>query len=475
MEKRVRITVENLSEPLLIPADAYISKDYAEAEADRLWAKVWQQAGRVEEIPDVGSFITYEICNDSLLIVRSAPDTIKAFHNVCTHRGRRLVSTPKGAHSAAGKQKKFVCGYHAWTFDTNGKATYILDQSDWKGQLTEMCTNLREVKVDTWGGWIFINMDLDCEPLREFLEPVASLLDPFEFEQMRYRFRAWGIFDCNWKVALEAFLEPYHVAGTHPQLTKYGDFYAWSRALGRHGHDGYDTKEHKVAGQDVAADTSVHRAAKGDDARISTAQMQQEFWDTVGAATTETLVKAAQRLVHELPAGTPAAEVHHHWLESARRDDAERGVIWPEISDKQMSDAGLAQSIFPNMNFLPGPTFLLYYRVRPYGTDPDKCIYEAIALDRFPPGQQPQTEWQFLEQDPDRWPYVIGQDISNMIEVQKGLKSRGFAGNLPNPWQERKVSNLHRNLAEYMEMGEPQLLESGLLESQLPASELRGQ
>lgn len=452
------IKVEDLEKPLIIPVEAFISREYAEAEADKLWAKVWQQAGRVEEIPEVGNFITYEICNDSILIVRTAPDTIKAYHNVCTHRGRRLVSTPEGAHSASGQKTKFVCGYHAWTFDLDGRATFILDKEDWKGSLSDMCTSLREVKVDTWAGWIFINMDRDCEPLREYLEPVASLLDPFEFEKMRYRFRVWGIFDCNWKVALEAFLEPYHVAGTHPQLSKYGDFYAWSRALGKHGHDGYDTKTHKAEGEGASVDTSVHRAAKGDDARLSIAQMQQEFWDTIGAATTETLVKAAQRLVDELPEGTPAAEVHHHWLESARRDDAARGVQWPNISDKQMSDAGLALSIFPNMNFLPGPTFLLYYRVRPYKGDPDKCIYEAIALDRFPEGQEPKTEWTFLPQDPAKWPYVIGQDISNMVEVQKGMKSRGFPGILPNPWQERKVSNLHRNLAEYMNAGTPKLM-----------------
>jgi len=452
------ICVEDLSEPLVIPAEAFISREYAEAEADRLWAKVWQQAGRVEEIPKIGNFFTYEICNDSILVVRTATDVIKAYHNVCPHRGRRLVSTRADAHSASGRKSKFVCGYHAWTFDLDGKASYILDKDDWKGKLTEVCSSLREVRVDTWGGWIFINMDSNCEPLREFLEPIATLLDPFEIDRMRYRFRVWGVFDCNWKVALEAFLEPYHVAGTHPQLLKYGDFYAWSRALGLHGHDGYDNKEHKAEGEGAAVDTSVHRAGKGEDARVSIAQMQKEFWETVNAATTQTLVNAAQRLLNELPAGTPATEVHHYWLESARRDDAMRGVVWPEISDRQMSDAGLGLSIFPNMNCLPGPTFLLYYRVRPYGNDPDKCIYEAVALDRYPVDEEPKTEWTFLGQDPDKWPYVIGQDISNMIEVQKGLKSRGFAGNLPNPWQERKVSNLHRNLANYMGMGAPRLL-----------------
>jgi len=120
-----------------------------------------------------------------------------------------------------------------------------------------------------------------------------------------------------------------------------------------------------------------------------------------------------------------------------------------------MAAAGLALSIFPNMNLIPGPTFSLYYRVRPYGSDPDKCIYEAVALDRFPAGEEPKTEWVFAEQDLTAWPHVIAQDISNMVEVQRGLKSRGFRGNLPNPWQERKVTNLHRGLAKYMGTGAP--------------------
>jgi phenylpropionate dioxygenase-like ring-hydroxylating dioxygenase large terminal subunit len=446
------VRAEDLSEPLIYPVDAYISEEYARAESDRLWAKVWQHAGRVEELPEVGSYLTYEIGNDSILIVRTASGRLKAYHNVCTHRGRRLVGTPPGANHACGTARKFGCNYHAWTFDLDGKATYILDQDDWKGALTEERTSLAEVKVDTWGGWIWINMDPKCIPLREYLEPIATLLDPFEFDRMRYKFRQWVIFDCNWKVALEAFLEPYHVKGTHPQLMKYGDFYAWSKALGLHGNDGYDTRRGDAGS---AADTTVHRAAKGPDARKSIAQMQTEFMATIGASTTQTLVDAAQRLVDELPEGTPAHEVHHHWLESARRDDAARGVIWPNITDQQMADAGLAQSVFPNMNILPGPTFVLYYRVRPYRNDPDKCIYEAVALERFPPGQEPKTELKYAEPTEANWRAVIAQDFSNMLEVQRGLHSRGFRGNLPNPHQEQKVSNLHRNLARYMGMGAP--------------------
>ncbi|CAN7556779.1 aromatic ring-hydroxylating dioxygenase subunit alpha [Phenylobacterium sp. LjRoot219] len=455
MNQPTQLAIDDLSEPLAYPVEAYVSRAYAEAEADRLWAKVWQHAGRVEDIPEVGDYITYEIGKDSILIVRAAPDRITAFHNVCPHRGRRLVDTPAGGNGARGSKPRFVCGFHGWTFDAEGRNTHILDKTDWQGVLTDARTCLTSVKVDTWGGWIWINMDPDCVPLRDYLEPAAGLLDPFAFEKMRYRFRQWVVFDCNWKVALEAFMEPYHVAATHPQLLKYGDFYAWSKAQGLHGNDGYASKQ----ADDSAASTTVHRTGKGADARLMMAEMQKEFWETVGASTTQIMVDAAARLPDELPEGTPAAEVHHHWLESVKADYAAIGVAWPEISEAQMADAGLAWHIFPNMGILQGPTFALCYRTRPYGGDPGKCIYEAYAIERFAEGQAPATEWVHAEATEDNWRKVIAQDFSNMVAVQQGLESRGFRGALPNPFQERKVTNLHRNLARYMGVGAPTPIE----------------
>ena len=98
-------TAEELSEPVRIGVEAYVSEDYARAERDKLWRKVWQQVGRVEEIPEVGSYLTYDILDDSILVVRTAPDEIRAYHNVCSHRGRRLVDTPAGAKNACGKAR----------------------------------------------------------------------------------------------------------------------------------------------------------------------------------------------------------------------------------------------------------------------------------------------------------------------------------------------------------------------------------
>jgi hypothetical protein len=111
---------EELSEPLTIPVEAYVSEDYARAERNKLWRKVWLQVGRVEELPEVGSYLTYDILDDSIIVVRTGPAEFKAHHNVCMHRGRRLVDTPEGAKHARGRAlgssyADSMAGHTDWT------------------------------------------------------------------------------------------------------------------------------------------------------------------------------------------------------------------------------------------------------------------------------------------------------------------------------------------------------------------------
>ena len=115
------LTDEDLGEPLTYPVDAFISRDYAAAEDELLWSKVWQMAGRVEEVPEVGDFVTYDIGDESIVIVRTSPDTLKAYYNACPHRGRQLVNTPDDLNCACGKKRTFVCGFHGWTFNRTAR------------------------------------------------------------------------------------------------------------------------------------------------------------------------------------------------------------------------------------------------------------------------------------------------------------------------------------------------------------------
>jgi hypothetical protein len=247
---------------------------------------------------------------------------------------------------------------------------------------------------------------------------------------------------------MEAFIETYHVEGTHPQLLRFADFYTWSKPAGLHSVHGFAERQHDP---DIAANNTIIRAGKGDDPRITTAEMQADILETVNASTTQPLVDAAARLVDELPAGTPAGEVMAHFIDSAKRDDAARGVIWPEIDPELYAQTGINWHIFPNMSLQHGYSFVLCYRGRPApGFDPDRCIFETAVLELFPSGQEPQTEWVEAEPTQENWRKVLAQDFANMREVQRGLKSRAFPGALPNPKQEKPVINFHRNLAAFV-------------------------
>ena len=429
--------------PTIVGIEAYVSPEYARAENDRLWGKVWQVACREEELARVGDFVTYDILDESIIVSRVAEDRIAAYYNVCQHRGRRLT---KGC----GHARAFVCRFHGWRWDLEGKNTFVLAQDDWEGTLTEDNLRLKTVKVDTWGGWVFINMDPDCEPLRDFLGTAADMLEPFELDKMRYRWRQWLTFPCNWKVAMEAFVEGYHVDGTHPQLTKYGSKSSWSQAHGRHSvfgpaaQKGFGGASGGIARQDV-------------DMRLALADVVSQLWDEVNATTTQTIVTAAGRLADELPEGTPPGEVQAHLMTQAAKDDAARGVIWPRIDPAHFAKAGTVWHIFPNTVSIQGPTFALCYRARPNGYDPNSCIFEVYVIERFPEGQEPKPENVHVGiEEEEKWRKVLCQDFANMEAVQQGIKSRGFMGPRPNPVQERGVTNFHRSLAEYMGTGAPE-------------------
>jgi phenylpropionate dioxygenase-like ring-hydroxylating dioxygenase large terminal subunit len=431
--------------PVVIGIDAYVSEAYARAEDEKLWAKVWQVACREEEIRKVGDYVTYDILDESIIVARIAEDRIAAYYNVCLHRGRRLTE-------GCGHAKRFVCRFHGWAWDLNGGNVHCLSRDDWEGALTDESLRMKQVKVESWGGWVFINMDPNAEPLRAYLSTAGDMLDPFELDKMSYRWRQWLTFPCNWKVAIEAFVEGYHVPGTHPQLTKYGAKSTWSRAHGRHSVFGPAAqKGFGGASGGVSGDI---------DMRVALAEVVSQLWEEVNATTTETIVKAAQRLVDELPKDTPAMQVQMHLMMQAAKDDAARGVFWPKIDPAHFAKAGTVWHIFPNTVVIQGPTFALCYRARPNGFDPNSCVFEVYVLERFPEGQEPRPENLYKQtQDEATWRKVLCQDFANMGAVQQGIKSRGFPGPRPNPVQERGVTNFHRVLAEYMGTGAPQPLD----------------
>ena len=371
------------------------------------------------------------------------------------HRGRRLVDTPEGAKNACGKARKsFVCGFHGWTYGLDGACTHIREQDDWKGVLTPQNTHLAPVQVDTWGGWLFINMDPDCEPLADYLFPAAKILDPFGLENMRYKWRKWLYFDCNWKVAMEAFNETYHVFTTHPEFNKFGEFKGWAKAQGKHSNIGYDApKGMDETKSKIRLGTGRSAHLDRGDAGLHNGRDQRHHHPDAG----ERREAARRRTARGHARPTRCCE---HWLASARRDDEARGVIWPTIPADILGQSGTAWQIFPNFQVGQGLTSALCYSARPDPSyDPNKCIFEVAVYELYPErrraadGVGSTPRWAI-----PNWLSVLPQDFSNMAAVQQGMKSAGFPGTKPNPYRERSTVNLHYQLSKYMGTGEPREL-----------------
>ena len=171
---------------------------FHELEKEHLWPKVWQIACRLEEIPEVGDYATYEILDDSIVVVRRGPDAVAAYHNACPHRGTLLVE-------GKGSIREFLCPFHGWRFGLDGRNVEVVDAQDWGHCLKPGDTDLVPVQAGVWGGWVWINMDPDCQPLAEFLSPMAPMCELFEFEKLRPAWNKSVIVPANWKTVLGAF------------------------------------------------------------------------------------------------------------------------------------------------------------------------------------------------------------------------------------------------------------------------------
>lgn len=435
--------------PDFVPASDYVSREFSELEFERLWPKVWQLACREEEIPKTGDYVTFDICNQSLIVTRQANGGIRAFHNVCMHRGRRLTA-------ANGNVARFHCTYHGWQWNVDGTLARVLDREDWNGcsSMSDGDLRLREARVGSWAGFVFVNLDPHAEPLERFLDPVPAYLDPYEYGKMRFRFRAQFRLPCNWKVAQEAFDEGYHVAATHPQLlANMGEDWTKSRAHGRHGMFFYPGRPDGTPPRPWGAPSPRLNKPVPQDLRPGIIAFFDELIRTLPVLYSERDGEAVRRLMTEADAKDPPLDLLMKTLQFQREAAVASGAGWPDLSLEQIATSGTNWHIFPNMVTLPYPDGAIVYRARPDGLDPDSCIYDVWGLQRYAPGSEPLAPMhKFLGKDDWRGigtvSIILEQDFVNMEEVQRGMKSMGFPGNRLNPAQEASIANMHRALRE---------------------------
>ncbi len=422
-----------------IAKDEYISAEFARQERDKLWPHVWQMACREEEIPRVGDYVTYDILDESIIVIRTAADRISAYHNACQHRGRRLTD-------GCGHTARLFCRFHGWSWNLDGSIAQVVDRANWDGSLKDEDIRLPKVRVDTWAGWVFVNLDEKAGPLEEFLAPIPDIFRNFEYEKLRYRWYKSVKMNCNWKVALEAFNEGYHVQTTHRQLLPMHEDQSLAIPQGRHGM------------YLLAPDTLSFgaRSARLEPAPVDYRQNVQDFIEMLErdlkAIVPERMVNAVQRLRDELPEDATLMDVLMKYGALSYEAAMAEGAGYPNLGHEDMARVGADWHVFPNMILLPAPDGVLAYRARPDRSDPEKCLFDIFSLVRYAPGAEPKLVREHYDdwRDHDGWGLILTQDFENMSDVQRGMRSSGFKGSRTNPVQERSVSNFHRALREFM-------------------------
>ena len=178
-----------------IRKERYTSAEFMRLEWERIWTKVWLLGGCEQDLREPGDFICTDIGRESVLIVRQRDGGIKAFYNVCLHRGNRL--RPEGT----GSTDSFKCQYHHWDYDLDGSFRRIPDLDTFP-QGAPPCDGIAPLPCEAWGGFVWFSLNRDVGPLADYLAPVNGHLDPYNFHKMALTRDITVEWDCNWKTSV---------------------------------------------------------------------------------------------------------------------------------------------------------------------------------------------------------------------------------------------------------------------------------
>ena len=424
-----------------ISIDRYTSREIHELEKEKIWKKTWQIACRIEELPEIGSMYVYDICDDSVIVVRTAEDKIKAYINACLHRGNALA-IESDIHKT-----EFRCPYHGFTWSLDGELKYVPGEWDFDHMnKKEFC--LPEVKLDTWGGFVFVNLDDNCGPLREYLEILPDILSEEDLEKRYKAVHVSQVVPCNWKVVQEAFIEGYHVAETH-----------------------YEKDENNMPSPDgiaaFSADTNIQYDVFPESKHINRLLLLDGLasqWVANKVDEQKTVDVMLRRLPEEMRPRVQAGERARDVLADFNRKALSElyGVDLREASTFEVMDQS-QNNIFPNF-CIWGTTFApLMYRFRPWNDSPDEALFEIWFLHPIPEdgrdykvvGEkriEPDELWADV---PEMGVYgpIVDQDIPNLRRLTKGLKATRKPGITLGQYQEVRVRHFQKTWDEYMQSG----------------------
>ncbi len=420
------------SEP--IPASRYYDPEFFKLENEKVWPNVWQFAARDEEMPEAGDYVTYENAGRSYLLVRQDDGSVKAFHNVCLHRGRKLTTD-------SGFADQFVCPFHGFAWNTDGTLKNIPCRWDF-GHLTDEKMKLPQASVGHWGGYIFVRDAAEGPSLEEYLAPLPDYFKEWRHEDCVTVAWVGKVVKANWKITMEAFMESYHAYVTHPQLMPFtGDANAAYCVVGEHVNVNY---------------TPFGTMSPHVDATGKTQQWVVDEFVKYNGRSSDNYDPEKDNYNVTVPEGTTARRA----LGEAMRKASERafGGDYSQVSESELLDA-LVYNVFPN--FAPWGGFMpnIVYRWRPW-PDQDHCLMEVRVIARVPEGQpRPRSVPMHLLSDNEIWAdapelgvlgAVVDQDMTNMELTHEGLKVSKNGNVELGDYQEIRIRHFHNLLSHYI-------------------------
>ena len=192
-----------------LPLGRYTDPAFFEIEKERLWKKTWVLVAFGNEVPEQGSYKSIDVLGTPVIVVRDKQGEIRAFHNVCKHRGAKVCQQQSGT------VQNFRCPYHSWTYNFDGSLIYVPDEHEFPG-LKKEDKSLTPLRCERLGNLVFVNFDPDARPLTSFFEGISELMADVPFERVELHDTLKWEIDCNWKCGHDAFVETYHVKFIHP-------------------------------------------------------------------------------------------------------------------------------------------------------------------------------------------------------------------------------------------------------------------
>ena len=195
-----------------LPVGHYVSPEFYEREKEQIFRRCWLLAGRADDLREPGDYFVFDVTplEASVIVIRGKDGQLRAFHNACTHRGARLLN------GATGCARAIACDFHGWVFDTTGELVDVPGEELFE-DFDRRTESLRPVKLDIWGGFVFINLDPQPQwSLRDYMAPLDDNFDRYLGGQpWRWSFGWKASFRANWKLLVDAQIEGYHVDQTH--------------------------------------------------------------------------------------------------------------------------------------------------------------------------------------------------------------------------------------------------------------------